>query len=78
MARPQDDHSLEDRLVKQTFRSEAKGCDCPPSFPVCRCGRVPTVEVLTRKPVLPSDDEIADNPRARSARLRAAQRLGAA
>lgn len=71
-------HSLEDRLVKQTFRSEAKGCDCPPSFPVCRCGRVPTVEVLTRKPVLPSDDEIADNPRARSARLRAAQRLGAA
>lgn len=71
-------HSLEDRLVKQTFRSEAKGCDCPPSFPVCRCGRVPTVEVLTRKPVLPSDEEIARNPRARSARLRAARRLEAA
>ena len=71
-------HSLEDRLVKQTFRSEAKGCECPPSFPVCRCGRAPTVEVLTRKPVLPSDEEIARNPRARSARLRAARRLEAA
>ena len=71
-------HSLEDRLVKQTFRSEAKGCDCPPSFPVCRCGRVPTLEVLTRKPVLPSEDEIARNPRARSARLRAAMRREAA
>lgn len=71
-------HSLEDRLVKQTFRSEAKGCDCPPSFPVCRCGRVPTLEVLTRKPVLPSEDEIARNPRARSARLRAATRREAA
>ncbi len=71
-------HSLEDRLVKQTFRSEAKGCDCPPSFPVCRCGRTPTLEVLTRKPVLPSEDEIARNPRARSARLRAARRLEAA
>lgn len=71
-------HSLEDRLVKQTFRSEAKGCECPPSFPICRCGRAPTVEVLTRKPVLPSDEEIARNPRARSARLRAARRLEAA
>lgn len=71
-------HSLEDRLVKQTFRSEAKGCDCPPSFPVCRCGRTPTVDVLTRKPVLPSEDEIERNPRARSARLRAAMRLEAA
>lgn len=71
-------HSLEDRVVKQTFRSEAKGCTCPPSFPVCRCGGVPTLEVLTRRPVSPSEMEIDRNPRARSARLRAARRLEAA
>jgi len=71
-------HSLEDRLVKQTFRSEAKGCSCPPSFPECRCGRVPTLEILTRRPVVPNDDETERNPRARSARLRAARRREAA
>jgi 16S rRNA (cytosine1402-N4)-methyltransferase len=71
-------HSLEDRLVKQTFRAAARGCVCPPEFPVCRCGQKPSLEILTRRPIGPGDDEIARNPRARSARLRAAQRLEAA
>ncbi len=68
-------HSLEDRIVKQTFRSLAKGCVCPPELPVCRCGRQPVVRVLTPKPVLPGAAEVATNPRARSARLRAVERL---
>lgn len=71
-------HSLEDRLVKQTFRQEAKGCTCPPSFPVCRCGGQSTLEVLTRRPITPGEAEIERNPRARSARLRAALRKEAA
>lgn len=71
-------HSLEDRIVKHTFRSAAKGCVCPPSFPVCRCGRRPTLALAMRGASLPSEREIADNPRARSARLRAAVRLEAA
>ncbi|MCL6639658.1 MAG: 16S rRNA (cytosine(1402)-N(4))-methyltransferase, partial [Firmicutes bacterium] len=68
-------HSLEDRIVKQTFRSLAEGCVCPPELPVCRCGRQPVVRVLTPKPVLPGAAEVATNPRARSARLRAVERL---
>jgi 16S rRNA (cytosine1402-N4)-methyltransferase len=68
-------HSLEDRIVKNAFRDGARGCVCPPSAPVCICGRQPTVRVITRRPVSPGDDEIAANPRARSARLRAAERL---
>jgi 16S rRNA (cytosine1402-N4)-methyltransferase len=71
-------HSLEDRLVKQTFRAAARGCTCPPEWPACRCGIGPLVRVLTRKPIVPSAAEIEKNPRARSARLRAAQRLEAA
>jgi 16S rRNA (cytosine1402-N4)-methyltransferase len=71
-------HSLEDRLVKHTFRSAARGCTCPPEWPACSCGLLPTLEVLTRRPILPSEDEIQRNPRARSARLRAAMRLEAA
>ena len=71
-------HSLEDRLVKHTFRNAARGCICPPDFPECRCGRVPTLEILTRRPIGPSQAEIDQNPRARSARLRAARRLEAA
>ena len=71
-------HSLEDRLVKHTFRNAARGCVCPPDFPECRCGRVPTLEILTRRPIGPSRAEIEKNPRARSARLRAARRLEAA
>ena len=65
-------HSLEDRIVKRFFRAEARGCTCPPEFPVCVCGREPTLRVLTRKAIRPSAREIAANPRAASARLRAA------
>jgi len=65
-------HSLEDRIVKRFFRSEAHGCTCPPDFPVCVCGREPSLRVLTRKAVRPTAQEIASNPRAASARLRAA------
>lgn len=68
-------HSLEDRIVKDTFAEYAKGCTCPPDFPVCVCGNVPIVKVLTRKPILPSDEEVARNARARSAKLRVAQKL---
>ncbi len=68
-------HSLEDRMVKQTFRRLADPCICPKSFPVCVCGRKPQVEIVTRKPIQPSEEEIEGNPRARSAKLRIAQRL---
>ena len=71
-------HSLEDRIVKHTLRSAARGCVCPPSFPVCRCGRKPSVLLATRRAIEPSSREIETNPRARSARLRAAARLEAA
>jgi 16S rRNA (cytosine1402-N4)-methyltransferase len=71
-------HSLEDRLVKHTFRDAAKGCTCPPDWPACRCGKLPTLEILTRRPIGPSEDEIQRNPRARSARLRTGMRLEAA
>ncbi len=70
-------HSLEDRIVKRAIRSAAKGCVCPPSFPVCRCGRKPRVVLATRRPIEPSAREIESNPRARSARLRSAIRLEA-
>ncbi len=66
-------HSLEDRIVKQTFRELARGCVCPPSFPVCVCGRKPIVRL--DKPVTPGPEELEVNPRARSARLRVAERL---
>jgi 16S rRNA (cytosine1402-N4)-methyltransferase len=65
-------HSLEDRMVKTFLRDRAKGCVCPPEFPVCTCGREPEVRLLTRKAVRPSAREVAANPRAASARLRAA------
>ena len=68
-------HSLEDRIVKQTFASLAEGCTCPKSFPVCVCGNKPQVKVLTRKPILPSEEELAENPRSRSAKLRVAEKL---
>jgi 16S rRNA (cytosine1402-N4)-methyltransferase len=67
-------HSLEDRLVKHAFRDLERGCTCPPDFPVCVCGREPLVRVLTRKAVRPSARETAQNPRAASARLRAAEK----
>jgi 16S rRNA (cytosine1402-N4)-methyltransferase len=68
-------HSLEDRIVKDFMRREAKGCVCPPELPVCVCGQVATLRPLTRRPIRPSAEEVDTNPRARSARLRAAERL---
>ena len=63
-------HSLEDRIVKNTFAELCRGCDCPPDFPVCVCGKTPVAEQITRKPTIPSDEELETNPRARSAKLR--------
>lgn len=68
-------HSLEDRIVKHIFQEMSQGCICPPEIPVCVCGHVPTLKVITRKPLVASTDEVARNPRARSAKIRVAQRL---
>lgn len=68
-------HSLEDRIVKQTFQKMSGKCFCPPRMPKCMCGAVKKVEVLTRKPVSPSEEEIAENQRSRSAKLRVVRRL---
>jgi 16S rRNA (cytosine1402-N4)-methyltransferase len=68
-------HSLEDRRVKRFLADRARGCICPPDLPVCGCGRTPDGELLTRRAVAPTPGEVADNPRARSARLRVARRL---
>jgi 16S rRNA (cytosine1402-N4)-methyltransferase len=70
-------HSLEDRIVKRFLDAERKGCICPPSVPVCVCGRTPRLRLVTRPSLTPTDAEIAANPRARSARLRAAERVAA-
>jgi 16S rRNA (cytosine1402-N4)-methyltransferase len=70
-------HSLEDRIVKRFFQAERRGCVCPPEVPVCVCGRNPRLRLLTRPSLTPTDAEVAANPRARSARLRAAERLAA-
>ena len=70
-------HSLEDRIVKRFFQAERRGCVCPPEAPVCVCGRLPRLRLLTTKGLVPSEAEISANPRARSARLRAAERLAA-
>ncbi|HSS60019.1 MAG TPA: 16S rRNA (cytosine(1402)-N(4))-methyltransferase RsmH, partial [Candidatus Limnocylindrales bacterium] len=67
-------HSLEDRLVKSFFNVESKDCICPPQQPVCTCGHRATLRIVTRRPVRPSDQEVAANPRARSARLRVAEK----
>lgn len=68
-------HSLEDRICKQVFQEYSKGCTCPPSFPICTCGHEATLKVITRKPILPSAEEVQENPRARSAKLRVAEKL---
>lgn len=68
-------HSLEDRIVKETFLRFSRGCTCPPDLPVCVCGNVPIIKVITRKPILPTPEEIERNPRARSAKLRVAEKL---
>ena len=67
-------HSLEDRIVKQTMRDMARGCTCPREFPVCVCGKKPKIRLVTRKPVVPGEAELRENPRARSAKLRAAEK----
>ena len=67
-------HSLEDRIVKRFVAEQAKGCTCPPDFPVCVCGKAPTLRPLTKKPLRPTQGEVEANPRAASARLRAAVR----
>ena len=68
-------HSLEDRIVKQTYADLASGCTCPRNFPVCVCGKKPTVKVITKKPILPSSEELEVNPRSRSAKLRVAEKI---
>lgn len=68
-------HSLEDRIVKDTFNANVNRCTCPPDLPVCVCGRKPILEVITRKPVLPTAEEVERNARARSAKLRCAQKV---
>ena len=67
-------HSLEDRIVKRAMADMARGCTCPPEFPVCVCGKKPKARVLTRKPIVSGEAELADNPRARSAKLRVAEK----
>ena len=67
-------HSLEDRIIKQTMRELATGCTCPSSFPVCVCGNKPKLELVSRKPIVSGEAELEENPRARSAKLRVAQR----
>ena len=68
-------HSLEDRIVKTGFAEFARGCTCPPDFPVCVCGKTPDVKLVNKKPILPSQRELEENPRARSAKLRVAEKL---
>jgi 16S rRNA (cytosine1402-N4)-methyltransferase len=68
-------HSLEDRIVKNTFSKLAQGCICPPRTPVCVCGNTPKAKIITRKPILPSEGEIERNPRARSAKLRVIEKI---
>ena len=67
-------HSLEDRIVKNAMAEAAKGCTCPPSFPVCVCGKKPLVQLVTRKPIVSGDEELERNPRARSAKLRVCEK----
>lgn len=68
-------HSLEDRLVKNTFNSLASGCTCPREFPVCVCGKQPQLSIVNKKPILPSPDELENNPRSRSSKLRVGEKL---
>ncbi len=68
-------HSLEDRLVKLSFKELASGCTCPRDFPICVCGKKPQIKETTKKPILPSEDELQNNPRSRSAKLRVAEKI---
>ncbi len=68
-------HSLEDRIVKRVFAEKVKGCECPPDFPVCVCGKKPVLKLVNKKPIISGANELSDNPRARSAKLRIAEKL---
>ncbi len=68
-------HSLEDRIVKNAMAQAAKGCTCPPEFPVCVCGKTPQVRLISKKPIVSGPEELEQNPRARSAKLRVAEKL---
>ncbi len=68
-------HSLEDRIVKNVFAAASTGCTCPPDFPICVCGKTPRVKLITKKPILPSPEELEENHRSRSAKLRIAEKL---
>ena len=68
-------HSLEDRIVKNAMAEAAKGCTCPPHFPVCVCGKKPQVKLVNRKPIVSGDEELQRNPRARSAKLRICEKI---
>lgn len=67
-------HSLEDRIVKETFRKLSTGCTCPPEFPICVCGNKPKIKLLSKKPIIPQEDEQEANPRSRSSKLRTAEK----
>lgn len=67
-------HSLEDRIVKNKFKDRENPCICPPEFPVCVCGRKPDIKIITKKPILPAEEEIEMNPRSRSAKLRCVEK----
>jgi 16S rRNA (cytosine1402-N4)-methyltransferase len=68
-------HSGEDKIAKEIFRENARGCICPPNFPVCRCGKQPAIKIITKKPILPMTSEIEANPRSRSAKLRIIEKI---
>ena len=68
-------HSLEDRIVKTGYAGFVKGCTCPPDFPVCVCGKKPSLKFINKKPILPGEKELEENPRSRSAKLRIAEKL---
>ena len=68
-------HSLEDRIIKKTMQGLATGCTCPPEFPVCVCGKKPKLRLVSRKPIVSGEEELAHNPRARSAKLRVAEKV---
>lgn len=68
-------HSLEDRIVKRAFLKAANPCECPPKDPICTCGKKPKIKILTKKPILPSEKEISQNPKARSAKLRVCEKI---
>ena len=68
-------HSLEDRLVKLSFKELSSGCTCPRDFPICVCGKKPSIKEVNKKPILPSEEELQNNPRSRSAKLRVAEKI---